>query len=272
MYRTLVTALCVSALAFVNLTGEARGENMKYMRFTIQNETGNNATDLHLRFYNNPDTATLDGIKIRPTVQPPGRNASGTINPNNGSIVDFPEGSFGTIKSGDKAYVDICVTVAPPKRNFPFVRWSESYWTLFGENIGPVTNRHNRVEIVEPAYKKASLEFSNTESYALQYTNLAVYGGNDLANLNIDDFATPTGSLIPGVPSSFVLNPGESVSFPLGDYEPSTSYILAVGQVASTADPENVFDLAVTTAVPEPSSLLLGCLGLLALPLIVRRR
>jgi hypothetical protein len=109
----------------------------------------------------------------------------------------------------------------------------------------------------------AFAEFTDTDDVPITYTDISLYANNDLTNFNIDQFDTPTGELVTGVPSAITLDPGDSVSIPFGPVSPN-EYELALAEAAAVSNPSDTYSVGAGAApVPEPSTFALLGLALL---------
>jgi hypothetical protein len=114
-------------------------------------------------------------------------------------------------------------------------------------------------------------QLTNPDSFELVYTNIALYVDNNLANLATNQFDTPTGQLVSGIPSSLILDPGQSVLLAFGPTSP-IAYDLAVADAAAVSNPGDAYYAAsAAETTPEPSTLALASLGLLMMIASVAR-
>jgi len=244
------------------------------VRQTIANNTGDDANDLHLVFAQSTfpgAPALVKGSSVKITPQVNAKNAA-TVKANaNQFTADFAQNTFGTIESGntanEKATIDF---VRPGDRNTSIS--VSSYWTLDGKKTNNVTVEGNPIAVgfltgpggTTDAYAK----FTNPEPYSETYTGVALYANNALGNYNLNNFTTPTGTPVSGIPSTFELGAAgtstASMTFSFGSISPS-GYELALGVVAPTSNLSDTFWSATADAVPEPSTLVLGGFGALAL-------
>ena len=110
----------------------------------------------------------------------------------------------------------------------------------------------------------AYAQFFNPEPFALVYTDVQLYTGNNLANFNTTLLVGfPTGQLVLGTPSTFTLFPGQFLNIPFGGVGPG--YQLAIANVASAAQLGDKYFMAAAAAVPESgSSISLLAIGIIA--------
>jgi hypothetical protein len=111
--------------------------------------------------------------------------------------------------------------------------------------------------------------FTDPDPIPLVYSDILLYRDKDLANFNMDQFTTPTGQLVTGIPSSIVINPGDGVLLPFGPVLPD-KYELALAQAAALSTSDDAYSVAAADTVPEPATLSLLFVGTLGLILIRR--
>ena len=181
----------------------------------------------------------------------------------NGTTLIFAQGLFGNLETNLRAFVDIGPQDA---------KITGGQWTFDGVKKGAITTVGQPMQILfNSETKQAASVFFNPEEFAITYSNIMLFANNDLANLNLDQFLTPTGTLI-ATPSSITLAPGESIVFSFGVVSDSL-YQLALAQVAPTSDPTDLFDVATAAQnVPEPTTVLLLATGLAGVAMNKRRR
>jgi hypothetical protein len=143
---------------------------------------------------------------------------------------------------------------------------SDTFWTLDGNPIKGAFKFTVVGEPMEIAYNSnghgATATLFDPESFSVVYSDIKPYKNNNLSNLTIDSYLTPTGSLVGGLPSTITLNPGDSMTLSFGTVDPST-YQLALANVAAASEPSNLFSVASALSVPEPSTLVLLVIGTL---------
>lgn len=114
-------------------------------------------------------------------------------------------------------------------------------------------------------------EFFNPYDFFVHVDGVQLYTNNDMNNLNLFGFAKPTGELATGIPTSFILWPGQTYRLSFGDFEMNReAYLLAIGAVSRFDDTGDTYRVATaaTFAVPEPATL---CLLLVSSAALVRR-
>jgi hypothetical protein len=87
-----------------------------------------------------------------------------------------------------------------------------------------------------------------------------LYRNNDLTNFNIDDFDTPTGQLVTGIPVSIEVNPGETSLVSFGSFFPDT-YELALADAAPLSDSSDTYSKVGDEAVLDGVSMQEGTLS-----------
>jgi hypothetical protein len=145
-------------------------------------------------------------------------------------------------------------------------RATESHWTFDGAIIDNSIAALGQVpRVTFDGFGNAFAEFVNPEPFDVIYSNIQLFANNDPLHFTIEDFDTPTGSLVGGLPTSITLAPLASRTLAFGAVSQS-AYQLAQANVAAAATPDERFSLG-SAAIPEPSAFLLAALagvGLLA--------
>ncbi len=129
----------------------------------------------------------------------------------------------------------------------------------------------------DPSTGEAFAEFFNPYDFFLNVDNVQLFINNELRNLNLLDFATPTGDLVSGVPTSFILWPDQTFRLSFGILPFNTdTYLLALAEFSRLDDPDVKYSVAAagvfTAPVPEPVTAALGLMGFAALCTATRRR
>jgi len=257
----LLAAICTIALAG-NCLGIARADSFVQ---EIRNGTAQQtAFDLKLVFtkpVSEGSTVVLEDSQGRKT---------STVVPSSTATVTFPVGQL----PGGRVLPKELVTV----------RWqgpSGSALVKSGATQSRFTDQ-NSAEIVDsvaslgqpPALlfqgTTAFVELTNPDPINIAYTNIQIFDGNALSQFNVDQFFTPSGTLVTGLPSTLTLLPGESRTLGLGTFD-SGAYQLALADVAAATAPEDRFRVGAAAAVPEPSALLLVGSGLAGFALLLVR-
>ena len=221
-------------------------------RQTIQNNNAEDANDLKLRL--------IDGIASKVSRVTIG-GVEGAVDAD-GRGAQFAQGTISAAKNGGKLNVDW-----QGDKGFA-VNSLTSKWTHDGNDIGPVKVVGKPMPLAFISQPGGSIEafatFINPDPFPVTYSNIQLYRNNDLASFATDQFVTPTGELVSGLPSSIALNPGDSTTLSFGIIDAS-AYQLALAQVSETGTTD--FFSVASAAVPEPSLILLVGVGLLALVL-----
>jgi hypothetical protein len=226
----------------------------------IQNGTGGDVNDAHFRFTQKvKNVSIMYGDTMRGcTPTNPDPNGNGLIFD---CPVPMPADDFVVPGTGDAAqkrakllYESDCSKCKP-------VSGKNTYWTADGENVGEITvvGATPRISRNSPL----SLSLFNEESFSVTYDNIQVFEGNDLINFNLNNFATPTGTLVSGLPTSITLEPNTSTTIDLSFIveEPST-YVLATASFFPTSNPSEAasfstaYDFGEEECIPEPSSII----------------
>ena len=218
-----------------------------YKRQSLRNDTGQTANDLHIGF-----THSVSKTKLRPQPQPPGQDRNGVpVGGSNNQSYDWAPNTFGTLAAGGVAYLDFehsdtwPATAVDPDP-------AKSYWTHDGVNIGAITKLGGGMAITMEDYFAQSAKVTNDTGQAQHYSSLQMFQNNDLLNYNLDAFFLATGSLVPSLPTEFVLLPGESMSLSFGVCLPGTYSLIAL-QARPEADPlAELTEMFAAAAVPGP--------------------
>lgn len=209
----MFAAVVVGGLLLANASAQS------YHRWVIQNNSDQDANDLHLVF-----DGKIEKAKLRPKTQPPGHDGDGAVNPDNANkTADWaPPDGFGTVAPGGIAYVDVCGGFGS------LLNADNSYWTNDGEPLPNFKRRGWRFPITLDAFNQATVKAENNTSQPLHCQNLELWLFNDLENFTIDSYFIPTGTRSFSFPSQVFLNPGQSVTFPIGP-QPLGTYVLVRG-------------------------------------------
>lgn len=144
----------------------------------------------------------------------------------------------------------------------PPVAISGGNWTNNGANIGAITPGRGGNVIGAPVKiskddfnKKLTFNFTNPESFPVNYASVNIWVDNSMANFDINNFDTPTGTQVESN-GSFTLGPAGGGSDTLAltfSYLSSSSYGLVTAVVS---DPPSGTSSSLETAdVPEPAAL-----------------
>jgi len=245
------------------LPAAVRAGEMESKEYTMTNNSSEDANDMHAAFKNSRgDEANLDYGSSEAFSDPPKRHW-GTL--------DWPkEGGGGSVPAGKKD----TFAARGPKDDF-FM--NEAWFTNGGRKLD--SSKPNVSTGWEHSGPGMNLQITNSEAFPMILTDLRVYKDNDLANLRMDDltipFANPTGSLILQL-SNQVLQPGQTMTLPLGPLDIDTHYPLALATVAPMSDPADTYPMADAINnepdVPEPATLLAMLAGIGSLGGYLRRR
>lgn len=210
-----------------------------YMRQTIQNTTGENVNDAIIQFDGHITTVKMGGTT--------GANNPGVTQ----DSAVFAQNTFGTLNNTNK--IDVDFQPSGGSRSATAILGGSSSWTLDGNKIGTIKVVGKPMQVNGTL---AIVNFYDPDTVSVVYSNIAVWVNNNQTNYNINQFFTPTGTLITGVPNTITLNPGESFEFSFG---PTTGvgYDLVSATVADVSTPTDLFNVADATSVPEPSTMLL---------------
>jgi len=235
-----------------------------YYRQSIKNTSGETANDLHIVFTN--DVAEHE-VKVRPATQPPGHDGDGAVPSSNHRAADFaPPDTFGTVGAGGVAYLDYGYYGYAP-----YVDDAESYFTKDNQRLPGFERTGLPMAITQEQFDKPTATITNSLIVAQQYY-VTLYRDNALPNLMIDTYFIPTGIQVPGTPTTFVLEPGQSRSLEFGVPLPDR-YLLALCEGWPVGAPGNSYLLySAATVVPEPAALSLLALGGLGALLRRKRR
>lgn len=228
---------------------------------TIWNNTGGDVNDLHIAF--------KDGLVSSAKTDLAGSAGAVKLN---GMEADFTFDGLANNRPAGVVYTRVRVPLSnPPTAQPAVIDKANSNWTFNGIDKGGISFFYQVIDITIDQFGMASATFTNLDTVALNYSNVALYKNNDVANLNLDQFNTPTGVLLTGLPTSFSLLPNESLTLSFGQIDPS-KYPLVLADFEASSDPGTVFQVASATIVPEPATLGLLCTGLLPIALRRRRR
>jgi len=253
--------LILATLAILSLPVAQAAAADSYLRQTIQNNSPDPANDLHIEFSN--DVAQHE-VKVRPKDQPPGHDGDGAVPTTNHRAADFaPPDTFGTVAAGGIAYLDYGYYSYTP-----YVDDANSYFTKDGSRLPNFGRNGLPMTITQDQFDKASATITNVEGTPRQYF-IQLWKDNALANLTIDKYFQPTGILVTGVPTGFILNPGEWMDLEFGPTLPGT-YLLAIGEAMPIGSMGSSLLYAASQTVPEPATLALVALG--GLGGLLRRR
>jgi hypothetical protein len=145
---------------------------------------------------------------------------------------------------------------------------TKSFWTMDGAMIINGLASFGAPPTILFSDGLAFAEFTDTDDVPIVYTQISLYANNDLMNFNIDQFDTPTGDLVTGIPLMLSLNPGDTVMLPFGSVLPD-GYELALATAAPLSDPSDTFSVGSAALVPEPS--MFPLLGLCFLAVMSKR-
>ncbi len=261
-WTRLGLVLTVAVMAALCLTSASPAAD-NYYRQSIKNTSGETANDLHIVFSN--DVAQHE-VQVRPATQPPGHDGDGAVPSGNPRVADFaPPDTFGSVgANGGVAYLDYGYYGYDP-----YVDETESYFTKDNQRLPGFERMGLPMAITQEQYNTPTATVTNPQGTAQQYY-VWLYQDNDPSNLKINTWFNPTGSLVPGVPGSFVLEPGQSMELSFGDPLPGT-YLLALCEAHPVGSPDDTYLLySASTVVPEPATLALVALA--ALGMLHRRR
>lgn len=241
-----------------------------YFRQDVANNTGAAANDLAITF-----SGQISGMKVSPYGSPGGTYA-GTLQPAPPAAANtylVPSTAGMSVRGGSEAQVrwrDVAGTTPSTITG--------GTWTVNGvaaaANPTPAT-MGGVIGITRDQFTGvASVTFTNSEPFAVNYTNVAYWVNNSLDNYTIDSFDIPTGSSVPDS-SSFSLaasgNPSDSLTVSLGTVD-TVGYELVTATVAAQSAPSTTYTLGAAAAAPEPAALALMGIAAGALLLIRRPR
>jgi hypothetical protein len=257
---SLLTALTTVCRA--DIIGALQPLDDPIKRQTIQNNTAGMVNDLQVFF-----SKKVTQVKVNTRDTPP-KTATGVLN-GDSLGAQFAPNTFGDLGQSGKLDVDFSTD---DKTAFGIT--AASMWTLDGKAQGAVTILGEPMPLAfvqTPAGLQGFVTFINPDPFPEIYSDIQIFSDNNIANFDINDFLTPTGTLVGGIPSSVMLPVGGTATFSMGIVDP-TKYELAIAEVASTSDPTNLFNVATadTPVVPEPGAGAL--LGTAVAALFIRSR
>jgi hypothetical protein len=222
-----------------------------FMRQTIKNTTGGDVNDAVIQFNGHITKVKMGG-------------ATGVINSGvTQDSAEFAQDTFGTL--GDDGTINVDYSTNGKST----ILGGSSQWTYNGTNKGTIKTVGKPMQVDGPL---AIIDFFNPDPVPIVYSGIAVWVNNDLTGYNIDQFFTPTGTLITGLPTTITLNPGQSAELSFGPTS-DIGYDLVLATVADVSDPTNLFNVVdATLPTPEPSSLLLLITGSLCVASACRNR
>jgi hypothetical protein len=263
-------ACLVGSLAVICCPDTAVGADIQWpVKFTSPD--GGNANDLILTFSTalsvDPKDTTIK--KNWPTLGPATSNSGSAVADSisaDGTMATWNKGSFpGGMELSDGQKLQVFF-MAP---SLTAVVPSKSRYTRDGRELGNSVVALGQAPNVFFAFNAllqpvAFAEFVNPESFPVMYSNIQLFRNNDIANLNLDQFLTPTGQPVTGLPTSLTLLPGQSSVLPFGVIDPS-GYELAIADAAALTSPGDLFRFGTADAVPEPAGLILLATGVVTL-------
>ncbi|MGB2823577.1 MAG: PEP-CTERM sorting domain-containing protein [Phycisphaerae bacterium] len=213
------------------------GVGDSYRRQTLVNDSDSNANDLHIEF-----TSGVDQAKLRPKAQPPGHDGDGAVDSASGSrLVDWPPpDSFGTVGPGGVAYLDYGYS-----GHKPVADPDKSYWTYDGNALPGYRMQGISMALRWSDFETATATFRNDLETPQQVQNVQLYKNNDPLLQTIDTYFLPSGPPVGGLPTEFLLAPGEERERPFGPVLRGT-YLLGMAESSTAGDP---------TEDPQPSFL-----------------
>ena len=229
------------------------GAGGNYRRQTLVNDGNEPANDLHIEF-----TSGVGGANLRPKAQPPGHDGGGAVDSGSGGrVVDWPPpDSFGEVPAGGVAYLDYEFS----KYN-PVADPDNSYWTYDGNALSGYRMQGISMALRWSDYETATATFRNEQDTPQQVQNVQLWTGNDVSHQTIDEYFLPTGVLVGGLPTDFVLAPREERELAFGPVVAGT-YLLAMAESRSAADPAEEPEPSYLAAPSEPPArLTVNCLN-----------
>lgn len=230
-----------------------------FLRQTIQNNTGQDVNDVRVTFDNQTREARLTTRTEPPRTQRGGLSSDLTQ-------ATFAQNTFGTLADKGKVDIDFDNSRTTIIDN-PASRITSGRWTEDGNDIGNITIAGEPLRLsFNLTTGEAIVTVSNHDPFPIMYSDIAFFVDNDNANFNIDNFLVPTGTSVPGLPTSITLSPSGSTTFSFELSDPR-DYVLGLANVASIDDPNNFFAVATAEVaeIPEPGTLMLFSTGILGL-------
>lgn len=128
-----------------------------------------------------------------------------------------------------------------------------SYWTLNGAKvIGAFKKLGAAPDLsydVDPhsGQIQAYVTFSNPEPFPVLYSQIRIFKNNNL-NAYFDDWLTPSGNLVQGLPRRVLLQPGQWTTLSIGSVQPWT-YVLTLAAAEEAGKPNDKYALASGLAI-----------------------
>ena len=217
-----------------------------FVEITVQNESDQKVNDAHIAFNNSDPQPTM--VKIG-DVSGAASHGGWDFSVSSGAVNLDHDGKLQLKYNNDNATIND----------------KTSYWTVDGNPVEAAGS----FKVISLRTMKCNcpdditFTFFNDSSVQLIYDNITIYKDNELFNYNIDDFNIPTGVVIPGLPTSLVLDPAQSETISIGNSSDFLDgYVLGVADIAPTSDPTDFFFSALaTTDCPEPPTWAMMILG-----------